>query len=214
MKQAYVEQSSNKIYSMQRTQVKPYCLVEPLKMNVFYIGVVNPIELICGGYSEDDLNLTLSPSTHGTIYKENGHYYVTVVRAGRCSIIVTRKSDNQLVSNSEFRVKTVPDPFAQVLGMNGGKIDKARLQAAPTLDAKMKDFDFDISFKVVSFSIRAQVGAYFLTETIQGNSISHSAKQNIFSKLSKGSIVYFDDIIAVGPDGRERRVSPLKFEIL
>ena len=106
-----------------------------------------------------------------------------------------------------------PDPVAQVLGMNGGDIDKARLQAAQTVDAKMKDFDFDLSFKVTSFTVSAQVGAYFLSETVKSNRINQQVKQNIFTKVSKGSKVYFEDIKAVGPDGKPRNLGVLKFVV-
>ena len=68
-------------------------------------------------------------------------------------------------------------------GMSGGDIDKARLQAAGTVDAKMKDFDFDLSFKVTSFSVSAQVGAYFLSENVKSNRISQQVKQKEYLKI-------------------------------
>lgn len=195
---------------------KPSLVVSPTKMNVFYIGPDNPVEISVPGVPADKISASLVPSTHGSISKNSGGgYIVRVSRAGKCSISVVAdiNGKKQNMGSVEFRIKTVPDPVAQVLGMSGGDIDKARLQAAQTVDAKMKDFDFDLSFKVTSFTVSAQVGAYFLSETVKSNRINPQVKQNIFSKVSKGSKVYFEDIKAVGPDGKPRNLGVLKFVV-
>lgn len=195
---------------------KPGLVVSPTKMNVFYIGPENPVEISVPGVPADKISASLTPSTHGSISKKaGGGYIVKVSRAGKCSISVVAdiNGKKQNMGSVEFRIKTVPDPVAQVLGMNGGDIDKARLQAAQTVDAKMKDFDFDLSFKVTSFTVSAQVGAYFLSETVKSNRINQQVKQNIFTKVSKGSKVYFEDIKAVGPDGKPRNLGVLKFVV-
>lgn len=195
---------------------KPSLVVSPTKMNVFYIGPENPVEISVPGVPADKISASLTPSTHGSITKSSkGGYIVKVTRAGKCSIAVSAdiNGKKQNMGSVEFRIKTVPDPVAQVLGMSGGDIDKPRLQAAPTVDARMKDFDFDLSFKVTSFTVSAQVGAYFLSENVKGNRISPQVKQNIFSKVSRGSKVYFEDIKAVGPDGRPRNLGVLKFVV-
>lgn len=192
---------------------KPSLVVSPTKMNVFYIGPDNPVEISVPGVPADKISASIS---NGSISKSsNGGYIVRVTKAGKAvvSVVADINGKKQSMGSVEFRVKTVPDPVAQVLGMNGGDIDKARLQAAPTVDAKMKDFDFDLSFKVTSFSVSAQVGQYFLSEQVKGNRISQQVKQNIFSKVSKGSKVYFEDIKAVGPDGRPRNLGVLKFVV-
>ncbi|MCQ2959800.1 MAG: hypothetical protein MJ198_06395 [Bacteroidales bacterium] len=195
---------------------KPSLVVSPTKMNVFYIGPENPVEISVPGVPADKISASLTPSTHGSISKTSGgSYIVKVSRPGKCSIAVVAdiNGKKQNMGSVEFRIKTVPDPVAQVLGMNGGDIEKSRLQAAQTVDAKMKDFDFDLSFKVTSFTVSAQVGAYFLSETVKSNRINPQVKQNIFSKVSKGSKVYFEDIKAVGPDGKPRSLGVLKFVV-
>ncbi len=195
---------------------KPSLVVSPTKMNVFYIGPENPVEISVPGVPADKISASLNPAGYGTISKSgNGGYIVKVNRAGRCSVAVVAELNGkkQNMGSVEFRIKTVPDPIAEVMGMSDGKMDKARLQAAPRVDAKMKDFDFDLTFTVTSFTVSAQVGAYFLSETVKGNRISPQVKNNIFSKLQKNSKVYFEDIKAVGPDGRPRNLGVLKFVV-
>ena len=195
---------------------KPSLVVSPTKMNVFYIGPENPVEISVPGVPGDKISASLTPAGYGTISKSGkGGYIVKVSRAGKCAIAVTAELNGkkQNMGSAEFRIKTVPDPIAEVLGMSDGKIDKARLQAAPRVDAKMKDFDFDLTFTVTSFTVSAQVGAYFLSETVKGNRISPQVKNNIFAKLQRNSKVYFEDIKAVGPDGRPRNLGVLKFVV-
>lgn len=195
---------------------KPSLVVSPTKMNVFYIGPENPVEISVPGVPADKISASLTPAGYGTIAKSaKGGYIVKVSRAGKCAVAVVAEINGkkQNMGSVEFRIKTVPDPAAEVLGMSGGKIDKARLQAAPRVDAKMKDFDFDLTFTVTSFTVSAQVGTYFLSETVKGNRISPQVKNNIFGKVQKNSKVYFEDIKAVGPDGRPRNLGVLKFVV-
>ena len=195
---------------------KPSLVVSPTKMNVFYIGPDNPVDISVPGVPADKISASLTPGDKGSITKNSGGgYIVRVKQAGKCNIAVVAdiNGKKQNMGSVEFRIKRVPDPVPEVLGMSGGDIDKARLQAAQTVDAKMKDFDFDLSFKVTSFSVSAQVGAYFLSETVKSNRINQQVKQNIFSKVSKGSKVYFEDIKAVGPDGKPRSLGVLKFVV-
>ena len=191
-------------------------VVFPTKMNIFYIGPDNPVDISVPGVPGDKISASLTPSDKGSITKNaGGGYIVRVKQAGKCnvSVVADINGKKQNMGSVEFRIKRVPDPVPEVLGMSGGDIDKARLQAAMTVDVKMKDFDFDLSFKVTSFTIRAQVGSDILSETIKSNRINQQVNQNIFSKVEKGSIVYFEDIKAVGPDGKPRNLGTLKFVV-
>jgi hypothetical protein len=113
----------------------------------------------------------------------------------------------------EFRIKRVPDPVAVLLGKEGGNITRGELQAASRLDARMKDFDFDLKFSVESFKVTAKVGQYFVEETSSSSRINHKMKQSIFNQLGRGSRLYFEDIVAKGPDGKARNLGVLSFTV-
>ncbi|HRS19481.1 MAG TPA: GldM family protein, partial [Bacteroidales bacterium] len=195
---------------------KPSLVVSPDKMNVFYIGPDNPVSISVPGVPSDKITAVLTPAGFGTITKNpQGGYIVRVTRPGKCQIAVTADFDGkkQNMGAVEFRIKSVPDPVAQVLGMEGGDVGKERLQAAATVDAKMKDFDFDLKFEVESFRVSAKIGAYFVEEASQNNRITQNMKQNIFTKVTKGNKVYFEDIKARGPDNKPRSLGVLLFKI-
>ncbi|MDR0941742.1 MAG: hypothetical protein LBM68_05900 [Bacteroidales bacterium] len=191
-------------------------VVSPTKMNVFYIGPDNPVKISVPGVPSDKISAFLTPATAGSISKAaGGDYVVRVKTPGKCSISVTADFDGtkKNMGSEEFRIKRVPDPVAQVLGMSGGDVDKARLQAATTVDAVMKDFDFDLKFTVQSFQVSAKLGAYFVEEKSPSNRITQQIKQNILSKVSRNAKVYFEDITAKGPDGSNRKLGVLLFKI-
>ncbi len=195
---------------------KPSLVVSPTKMNVFYIGPDNPVEISVPGVPADKITASLTPSGFGTISKSSsGGYIVRVTRAGKCQVAVTAdfNGKKQNMGSVEFRIKTVPDPIAEVLGMSGGDVGKERLAAAATVDAKMKDFDFDLKFNVESFRVSAKIGAYFVEEVSQNNRITQNMKQSVFAKVTKGNKVYVEDIKARGPDGKSRNLGVLLFKI-
>lgn len=191
-------------------------VVSPTKMNVFYIGPENPVAISVPGVPADKISAYLTPANMGTITKASGgNYIVKVTQPGTCNIAVTAdfNGNKRSMGQELFRIKRVPDPVASVLDMEGGPVDRARLQAALTVDAKMKDFDFDLKFTVQSFQMAAKLGAYFVEESAPTNRITTNMKQNILSKVTKGSKVYFENIKAVGPDGKPRSLGVLLFTI-
>jgi len=189
-------------------------VVSPTKMNVFYIGVDNPVAISVPGVPADKISAYLTPAGAGTITKAaGGNYVVRVTTPGRVNIAVTAdfNGNKKSMGQEEFRVKRVPDPVASVLNQESGQIDKARLSAATTVDARMKDFDFDLSFSVQSFEMSAKIGIYFETLNSQSNRITPQMKQK-FAQLTKGSKVYFENIKAVGA-GSTRSLPALAFTI-
>jgi len=87
------------------------------------------------------------------------------------------------------------------------------LTAAPRVEARMKDFDFDLKFTVQSFRVTARVGQYFVEESSSSERITHQMKQSIFNQLTRGSRLYFENVVAKGPDGRERSLGVLSFTV-
>ncbi len=195
---------------------EPSLVVSPTKMNVFYIGPDNPVKISVPGVSSDKISASITPATHGTIRKGRGdEYVVRVSRPGTCKVAVTAElqGKRQAMGSVDFRIKRVPDPVAVVMGKEGGNITRAELTAAPRVEARMKDFDFDLRFTVQSFRVTARVGQYFVEESSNSERITHQMKQSIFNQLTRGSRLYFENVVAKGPDGRERSLGVLSFTV-
>jgi len=185
--------------------------VSPTKMNVFYIGVPNPVSIAASGVAEDKLRVSM---TNGTIGKEAGGYMVRVKTAGEAVISVSAEIDGATKSmgSAKFRVKRVPDPVAKIGGQNGGVIANNALVAIGKVSAVMENFDFDLRFDIESFTVSTTVGGFEQEE--KGRGANFNPKQiQLIRNVKPGRKVYFEDIKAKGPDGSIRNLGSIAFKI-
>jgi len=156
--------------------------------------------------------------SRGSIRKVSGSSYIIEPgRAGKpdLEVYVTAEIDGakRRMPAKVFRVKNVPDPVAQVAGRESGDILKSELAAQVGVIAVMKDFDFDITFKVTGFRVSMNDKGYVVEEDSQTNRITPQQKA-LISKLRKGDQVIFSNIRAVGPDGNTRPLSPVVLKVI
>lgn len=190
-------------------------VVSPTKMNVFYSGLQNPVDISVPGVPDNMISVSLS---RGSIRKVSGSSYIIEPgRAGKpdLEVYVTAEIDGakRRMPAKVFRVKNVPDPVAQVAGRESGDILKSELAAQVGVIAVMKDFDFDITFKVTGFRVSMNDKGYVVEEDSQTNRITPQQKA-LISKLRKGDQVIFSNIRAVGPDGNTRPLSPVVLKVI
>ena len=118
------------------------------KMNVFYIGVTNPIAVSAAGVSSNDLRVT---GTNCNLTKKDANNYdVTVSSPGKATITLTAPGGLNVVK--EFRVKRIPDPVAMTTSQKtGGVVGNGEMRAFNGLIAMLKDFDFDARCSIQSY---------------------------------------------------------------
>lgn len=190
------------------------------KMNVFYIGVDNPITLSASGVPSG--NLVATPEGC-TLNKADGvnKYNVRATTQGKAYITLSGKLSDGTTKNFgkyEYRVKRIPDPKASFAGKYGGAGCANELKAQLALFAKLENFDFDAKFNVVSYDLFYQPKR---GEPIDASSNSmytngpnaESDIKSIMEKLKPGDKLFFDNIRAKGPDGQVRNIGSLMFNI-
>ena len=173
------------------------------KMNVFYIGVPNPVTISSGtGWDKTHVSMaggSISPAGGGP-----GKFVVKVSAIGKASISVNADGKN---SSYEFRVKRIPDPVFAVGPSKGGRIQSVIFKNQQFCRADLENFDFDARFSVVSATVYFS-GANFSTiqqAQIRGNSLSAISGQ--LAKCIPGTSVTFDNVIVQGPDGASRKIT-------
>jgi gliding motility-associated protein GldM len=177
------------------------------KMNVFYIGVPNPIT-ISSGSGWDKTNVSISG---GTMSGSNGNRIVTVSGGTAASITVTADGKS---SKFDFRVKTIPDPIGMVGPSKGGRMQSNVFKAQDFLRAELLNFDFDARFNVTGATVYFAGAGFSNSGSVQTGTISSGSLAPIKSKIDlckPGSTVTFDDLKVVGPDGRTRTIPPVSF---
>jgi gliding motility-associated protein GldM len=183
---------------------RPSAVVSPDKMNVFYMGVNNPVSVSAPGIAKEKLKVSVSG---GSISGANGNYNVKVSGGTEATVTVSAEIEpgkSQVLGATKFRIKKVPNPIATFAGKASGQISSASARGTNLLEAELKDFDFDLKFRVVKFSVfitRPRQDPLFYQST-DGN-FSGSIKQNI-GNLNPGDMLNFQNIVVSGEDGTTR----------
>lgn len=163
------------------------------KMNVFYIGVDNPVT-IGSPTGWDKTNVTMSG---GTISGTGSNRTVRVSALGKATITVTADGKP---STFEFRVKRIPDPVFKI-GSGKARVAAVEFKNQDFCRAELENFDFDLKFNVVSATVYFS-GANFpsiASQTISSNSLSPI--KALISRCGPGSSITFVNIKVQGPDG-------------
>lgn len=128
------------------------CNVAADKMNVFYIGVDNPVSVSAAGVSSNQLNVTGNGGGISLTPTGNGKYNVKVTQPGEATITVS--GGGLQPTNFAFRVKRIPDPVAKLTNkQKGGSIPNGVFKAQAGLLAELENFDFDARCEIQGFNI-------------------------------------------------------------
>ena len=200
------------------TVAQPTATIAATKMNIMYSGLDNPISISAPGYTPDEINVRVTGGTLKTVNKAKGEYEVTpnsVKEEVHVYATVMRDGKSKELCNKNYRVKPTPDPKLKVGGVySGGKISRGELFAAGKLEAELPDLDFEgFSYEIVSYQpvISGSGGSKTLNKV---NGARFSSELNgIISKASKGTMIYFEDIVVKAPDKSLRNLGLIKITI-
>lgn len=188
------------------------------KMNVFYIGVDNPITVSAAGYSLEDVSIAV-PGATITPGATRGQYTIRVTTPGKVMADINAKTATGMkrVGGLEVRVKFIPDPVAKIANKTGGgmqtNIFKQQLGVLAVLDG----FDFEARFKVTAFDFSVLpkrgdlIGPYHVSNALFSSSKEVEAARN---RLKPGDKVFIEEIRGVGPDGRSRALNTINLTML
>ena len=204
---------TRKPFKHQYEVAAPSVVVSPTKMNVFYNGVDNPVEISIPGVSMDKISATIS---RGTL-KQTATGFVVQPGSGAttCDITVYAIVDGakRNMGTKTFRIKQVPAPNPRVSGITSKTVAKNELAAAMGVIAEMpRDFDFELKFTVTSFTLAATVRG-FNQEKSSNNQLFTDDQKRILTNLQSGSVVNIINIKAVGPGGDVRELNDLVIKI-
>jgi gliding motility-associated protein GldM len=163
------------------------------KMNVFYIGVDNPVTI----GSPTGWDKTTVSMSGGSISGQGSKRTVRVTAIGPASINVVADGKP---SKFDFRVKRIPDPIFKV-GSGKVRMPAVEFKSQQFCRAELENFDFDTRYSVVSATVYFS-GANFAnvqTATINSNNLSGIA--SLIARCGPGSVVTFDNVKVSGPDG-------------
>jgi len=183
---------------------KPSTTIAASKMNVFYIGVDNPVSV-----SAPMPNFTASGPG---LSKSSKGYVMRPRKPGKVTISVSGTDENGkkvALGKQEFRVKRIPDPKSYVGGKSGStSIKKAQLKAASTVQAKMEGFDFDLRVSVKSFVFSTTKAGDIVEFKVSGNKLNSKCKK-LIATAKRNQKFYIEKIKVTMPDKTTRELAPV-----
>jgi hypothetical protein len=122
--------------------------------------------------------------------------------------------DGKVAGVSQFRVRTIPDPVATVGGYaSGDNVPAGAFKAQGGVGAYIKDFPFELKYSVTQFTLTADTDDGDIEEAAcTGNTWSPKAL-SLIKGLKAGKLVTIDNIRAMGPDQRSRKLPSLVYYI-
>jgi len=188
------------------------CNVSAEKMNVFYIGVDNPVAVSAAGVPSAQLKVSASGSGINMSKVGGSKYNVTVSKPGESTITVS--GGGLQSTNFKFRVKRIPDPVAKLSKYKGGPIASGIFKAQAGVIPTLEGFDFDAKCKIMGFQLvriaKRQDAEIALN---RGNRFQGDAA-GLVSKAKPGDRYFFEGVKAKCPgDAAGRPINDMVFTI-
>lgn len=176
------------------------------KMNVFYVGVENPIT-ISSGTGWDKTRVSMAGGSLSSAGSP-GRYNVKV--SGGTTASITVNADGKQ-STFPFRIKQVPDPVLMVGPSEGGRIKSVIFKNQNFARAELKNFDFDYRYNIVGANVYF-TGANFPNprqETIHNGNLEGLSE--LLRLCIPGTTVVFDNVRVQGPGGPVKSIPGAAF---
>lgn len=194
---------------------KPSASVSSTKLNVIYAGIPNPFTVSAAGFPLESVRASISG---GSMSGGNGNFNVNVpgsLVGQDVSINVSANNAGKTVSlgSQKFRVKGIPTPVAKVGGRAGGDVASVQLKSETEIEADLDDFPFDVKFKIQRYKLTI-IKPRSDAVTIPGSGGSFAgAVKGAINSITPGTRVFFEDIVSIGPDGRQKILPSLAFSV-
>jgi hypothetical protein len=189
------------------------------KMNVFYVGIDNPVTIAVAGINSNDIEVSVSGLEGASISGENARY---IVRASQqtgynqfCSVTVKDKKSGKICGSYPFRVKIIPEPQARLTNnKSDANISAGEMKAQNGIMAVLENFDFEAKCQISSYEIMyIAKGQEPLTNVNSGGAFSLQSKKLIESAQS-GDVYIFKEVNGNCPgDTSPRKLNPIVISI-
>lgn len=199
---------------------EPSATVAPLLMNVLYAGIANDMRIAVPGVPSGNITATM---TNGTLTRKGDIWEARPSKVGTDAVISVnaRMADGRSVemAKNTFRVRALPDPMPYIeykdqngnaRKFRGGNMAKRNLVETEALQAAIDDDILNIKFDVLRFEL-----LFFdsmgnaIPEVSQGPRFSEGQKDRI-RRLTRGKRFFIRGVVAKGPDGMERTLTPIE----
>jgi len=198
-------------------------VISPVNMNVLYLEVDNPLNILIPGFSAGEITARISNGKLVPTKKSRGEWSARPTKEGKAKVTLFATGEGgkrRKMGDMEFRVKQVPPPKAEVkfaLNINGTVvIDKMKMVAAGGVSASLKDFDFKGErYVITSYRLSGMYKGEQLQLDVKGPKFSDQMI-GIIKNTKSGNIITISNIKAKRIDAKntaKRSLDPLVLTI-
>lgn len=189
-------------------------LVTNERLNVFYVGVDNPVSIVATNVKSKDI---VAKATFGKLLSEYGRYtfHIDSLGIGSTEIVVYKRGRSKLteIGRSVFRLRRIPPPVFKI-GSGRPIVRKAELVSQKFVRAEMENIDIDYSFNIEKFSVEIMrdSGKTIIIENTGG----HISKEvsDLFGELKTGDRLYFRNIFITMFAEKQIELDPIMITII
>ena len=181
------------------------------KMNVFYIGVDNPLSVSVAGVSSREVQVSISSGTL-TSKGSGGWYTVQVEEPGE--VVVSVQAPN-LNSRFHYRAKRIPDPVPRIgIPYSQGFMSPERFKTQGGVILTLDNFDFDAFCEMQEYElVRLAADGTRSTAQNTGARFGEEARA-LIDQAVPGDVYWFRKISALCPgDHTPRSLQNFAIEI-
>lgn len=189
--------------------------VSATKMNVFYVGVDNPVSVTAAGVASNDIKVSMNGGG-GTINKKgDGTYMVKVTTpTKKGSFAKINVSAPGLNESRDFRVKRIPSPVPMLGKKRGGTMGSGEFKLYQSVRGELENFDFDAKCDIKGFRfVYAAKRQDAIIEVNPGGKFNGKVK-SLVAKAKPGDRYYFENIKCSCPgDKAPRAIGDMSIKI-
>lgn len=192
---------------------KPF--ISQREYNVLYLGINNPLNVFHPEYKQEDYQINIS---QGKVVNVDKNYYAQVSRKGFATVTLKVPDGNggyKKVAEETFKVKELPKPSVVLYNKPGGAIPAKLFKMQKGLETITNDMEVEADFRVVEYTVTYvnSSGLGIFKEKVKGSYFTGKSRE-LIELAQPGDIFIFDDISVKGPDGVNKEVEALVFNIL
>lgn len=181
------------------------------KMNVFYIGVDNPVSVSVAGVNSQKVKVNGS-SNIGLTKKGGGKYNARPTSPGKATITIS--ADGMKPAKFDYMVKRIPDPTPMLSKKEGGAMGTGEFKAQGGLSVMLKNFDFDAKCSVQGYELTRVAKRQDPVSAPNRGARYAGRAANLVKAAKPGDTYYFDNIKAKCPgDSAGRKLPSIFFKI-
>ncbi len=195
-----------------------FTAIELINTKILYLGVDNPIKIICSRYEQSDIQVSIDNGSI-TETETKGKYIIIPKEEGIATLTIKHKEKE--IHKSIFYVKKISKLILVIQSKktfknyyNKEEISVAELLSSGGLSIAYSSCFHDLNFEIVGFRMSI-IHCESDTSTFSDSSQFTEEQIELISNCTKETYVIFEDIIILNKiDGTRRKFPPLQYKIL